>query len=280
MTLRCVAALLLFSTAFARAADSTATVTLPEDPGARKILATGMTGAIVAGILTDSYFAWWKNAEKPFTFYSSEWFHDFQGIDRFGHMFTSYFFFNTFRDIMLWGGYDTTTARWWAAGLSAFEALSIEIGDGVSPYGFDPKDLTFNLTGIGYGLLQEQVPFLRNFNLKFSYWSARGLKSPANFTTDYDAMTIWMAINVPALLPREMQDWWPSFLGVAVGVSVDDNASRGELAIAFDINLESFDFHNSDVRLAQRIVNRMHLPMPGVKFTEGRPPTYRVFALR
>jgi len=239
-----------------------------------------MVGAIFAGILTDSYFTWWKNAAKPFSFYRSSWFGEHRGIDRFGHMFTSNFFYHTFRDIMLWGGHDPHTARWWAAGLAAFEGLSIEIGDGMSPYGFDYKDLTFNFLGVGYGILQEEVPYLQNFNWKFSYWSARGLKSPANFTSDYDAMTIWMTVNMHNILPAAIQSYWPEWLQLGAGFSVDDNQSKRELLVGFDINLEAFEFHNDHARLAQKILNRAHWPMPAVKFTETKSPRYYIFGLR
>jgi hypothetical protein len=252
----------------------------PPGPGIRDPLSTVFVGAITAGILVDSYYAWWRDAEEPFHFYSSSWFSENSGIDRAGHFFTSYFFYHTFRDIQLWGGSDPTTARWWAAGLAAFEALSIEIGDGMSPYGFDPKDFLFNLGGIGYGILQEEVPYLQNFTFKFSYWSTYGLKSPANFTADYDAMTIWLALNVHNLLPEEAQEWWPAWLGVAVGYSVDDQATRSEVLFSIDINLEAIDLRSPDAALAQSVLNKLHLPAPGVKFTEGKPPTWSMFLLR
>jgi len=135
----------------------------------RKVVASGLAGGLLVGSLLDCYYAWWKDAKKPFSFFNEGWFSgDHIGIDKMGHFFTSYFYFNTFRNIMLWGGFEQSMALWWAVGTSAFFALSIEIGDGVSTYGFDYQDLVFNFSGIGYGILQTWIPFLRNFNFKWS----------------------------------------------------------------------------------------------------------------
>lgn len=250
----------------------------PPGPGARTTLSAVLVGTVGTLILVDSYYSWWRDAEEPFHVYNPPWFAENSGIDRVGHLFGSYAYYRAFRDILLWGGHDRSTARWWAAGISAFAGLSIEIGDAVSPYGFDAKDIVFNLFGIGYGILQEEVPVMRNFPLKFSYWSTTGLRSPANFTTDYDAMTIWMGVDVHGLTGEET--WWPDWLGVAVGYGVDEQATRSEVLLSFDVNLEAFDFGNPDVRLFQSMANLVHLPLPGVKFTEGKPPTWSPLLLR
>jgi len=133
------------------------------------------------------------------------------GIDKMGHFFTSYFYFNTIRNIMLWGGYSRSNATWWAAGASAFFALAVEIGDGVSDIGFDYRDIDFNLSGIGYAWLQTRVLFLRNFNFKWSYVPKDGYRFPPRFTRHYDAHTYWVAFNINELLPSSVEPYWPDF---------------------------------------------------------------------
>jgi hypothetical protein len=245
----------------------------------RRLASQIMIGTVVAGSLIESYYAWWKDATGPFTFYDEQWFKNHRGIDKPGHFFGAYFFFHMSREIMLYGGHSEATANWWGIGLSFFHSISIEIGDGFSPYGFSYQDLLFDLGGLGYGYLQTQVPYLNNFNFKFSYWSSQ-VRSPANFTRDYDAMTIWLAFNVHGLLPDSWKKYWPEFLQVAVGYSVDDNQSRSELALAFDINLGVFSIGNKELSLLRNIANYKHWPAPGVKFTEGKKPTYRLFLMR
>ena len=245
----------------------------------RKLLSRFMIGTVVTGSLIESYYAWWKNAEKPFSFYNSGWFEGSKGIDRIGHFCGAYYFFHLSRDVMLYGGHDEYTADLWGLGLSAFHSLSIEIGDGFSPWGFDLKDLASDIAGIGYAYMQTKIPALENINFKYSYWS-HGLKSAANFSQDYDALTIWMAFNVHGFLPDSWKNYWPKFLGLAVGYGVDDHGTRSELAVALDVNLGVFKINQDELALLQKAANRMHLPLPGMKFTEVKVPRYDLFLLR
>jgi hypothetical protein len=251
----------------------------------KKTVATALVATIVAGTLADSYFTWWARAEKPFSFLGhggENWLNGAHlGIDKPGHMFGAYCMFKIIHNTLLWGGYDRSTAFWWAAGIGIWNGLQIEIGDGFTMYGFDYQDLVFDVAGVGYGMLQSQVPVLQNFNLKFSYWSQKGITSPANFTTDYDALTIWLTINVHNLLPTSMDKYWPKFLQLAVGYGVTDQSTRRELAIGLDLSIESlFNPSNEDRLWMTRIADMLHLPAPAVIFTEGKSPRFDLFYLK
>lgn len=247
----------------------------------RKAIATGVVGSIFLGTAVDAYFTWWKDVAKPFSFYTENWFNGpHLGLDKVGHFFGTYVLFKITRNMMLWGGYERSKAFWWAAGLSFLNGLEVEIGDGYSPYGFDYQDLLFDVAGVCYGMLQTEVPFLRNFDFKFSYYSKAGFKSPAAFTEDYDAMTIWLSMNVHQLLPSSLKDYWPAFINFTVGYGVNDNQTRRELAIGLDLNLEAFKTSNEDVLLAERILNVMRLPLPAVNFIQGKPAGAQFFYLR
>lgn len=238
----------------------------------RKMVATGITAGILAGSLIESYYSWWKDADEPFTFRAEGWFAGHRGIDKAGHLFTSYFYFRTFRDILLWGGHEPATAYWWGAGLSAFFALSVEIGDGVSEYAFDYQDLVWNAAGLGYGMLQTDVPFLRNFNLKWSYIPEGGYRFPPRFTEHYDAHTYWLTADVNSLLPPSVEPYWPDVLQVGIGYSVAENVRRSEWVVGLDYRLTVLEPENPDLRLLVRTLDSFHYPAPAVKFAEGRKP--------
>jgi hypothetical protein len=266
----------------ATAQDSAAVTegfTVTEGLPPRKVLATGLTAGILAGSLVESYYSWWKGAHDPFTFHAEGWFRTNRGIDKAGHLFTSYFYFRTFRNLLLWGGYEAETAYWWAAGLSAFFALSVEVGDGLSEYAFDYQDLVFNAAGLGYGMLQTSVPALRNFNLKWSYVPDGGYRFPPRFTEHYDAHTYWLTANVNELLPESLEPYWPDVLQVGVGYSVADRVSRSEWVVGLDFNLEVLRPESQDLRLIIRTLDAFHYPAPAVKFSEKRAPEYRLFQL-
>jgi hypothetical protein len=240
----------------------------------RHAVGVGMVYLLSAGILADSYYAWWKDVEKPFSFYSEGWFNDAHlGMDKVGHLFGAHTTFKLGREFLLYAGLSPNAALWWAAGIAAFHTVEIEIGDGFSPWGFSFEDITMGFLGIGYGVLQSEVPFFRNFSLKFSYWST-AIKSPANFTNDYDAMTVWVATDVHNLLPESMNKYWPKFLQIAVGYGVGWDRTRREFAIGLDLNLESFSLGSDELLLTQRVLNTMHLPLPAVKMTTGKGPVW------
>jgi hypothetical protein len=252
-----------------------------EGPNFRKTFADIGLGTMVLTMSYDFYNTWWKGAEKPFSFFDEHWFRDGQlGLDKAGHIFGPYCFSKIVRNMMLWAGYDKETAMWWSAAIGIWNGLGIEIGDGFSPYGFDYQDLGSDIIGVAFGLIQFEVPFLQNFTPKFSYWSQKGIASPANFTSDYDAMTIWMTFNVHNLLPNSINQYWPEFLQLAVGVGVADGVTRHKFAIGLDFNLSAFKTDSRDILFAQRLVEVVHLPAPAVKIVEGKSPVYQGFYMK
>ncbi len=243
--------------------------------GLRHGISVGLVGAISLSIVVDSYYAWWQDANKPFSFYNDGWFDGaYLGIDKVGHMYGTYAMFTMIRNALLWGGHDPGTSLWWAAGIAVFHSLQIEIGDAFSPWGFDIADLSMGLVGVGYGILQSQVPFFQNFKLKVSYWSKVGFASPANFTRDYDAMTVWMTANVHNLLPSSVRSYWPEFLQIGVGYGLGWRESRREFAIGLDLNLEAFKTGSDNVLLVERFFDLVHWPAPALKLTEGKGPVW------
>ena len=53
---------------------------------AKKIVATGLVGLTVVATGLDFYYSWWKDAEKPFSFYTDNWLNGSQkGLDKLGH---------------------------------------------------------------------------------------------------------------------------------------------------------------------------------------------------
>jgi len=248
----------------------------PEFNG-RKIASTVAIGGLLTTSLIWSYDTWWRDAGREFNFKTENWLNNYaHGLDKIGHLYTSYFYFNLFRNIMLWGGFRRSTADWWAAGAASFFALAIEVGDGVTPqYGFDYQDIVFNLTGVAYGWIQTQIPLLQHFNLKWSYVPNDGYKLPVRFTDDYDAHTYWLTCNIDKLLPASVEPYWPDFLQIALGVSVDDRLTKRELAIGLDLNIEAlFPTENEDWLLFEKTVNKFHFPAPAIKFTEQKSPRY------
>ncbi len=238
------------------------------------IAAAGLAG----GTLAYSAGIWWINDYRPFAFTQGDWFTDKLGVDKIGHMYTSYFMFHAIDDILIWGGHGKQTSFWWAAGIAAFHGFAVEVGDGVSRYGFDYKDLTFNYIGLSYAMLQEQIPLLRNFDIKWSLYYPLDRHS-FKVNALYDYHIYWMSARVHQLLPSPWKPYWPSFLQVAFGLGADGNLGWRTYNLSFDYNLELVPVEGRDASLLKKILNMIHLPAPGVKFSQGHPPVYQLLLL-
>ncbi|RPH37794.1 DUF2279 domain-containing protein, partial [bacterium] len=245
---------------------------------ARKAISAVTVGGILCGSLVSSYYDWWNGQSRQFHFNQEGWFNDYSlGIDKAGHTYTSYFYFHAFRNLMLWGGFRPSTAYWWAAGTTAFFALSIEVGDGFSPYGFSVEDLAANGLGLAYAMLQTKWDFLRNINLKWSYVPPDGYRWPPHFTEHYDGHAYWLTFNMHNLLPGKIGATWPEFLQLGVGYGVHDHVTKRELVIGLDLNLGAFSVQNQDLLLLSKTVDMFRLPLPAVEFTEGKAPRAYLF---
>lgn len=245
---------------------------------ARKGISVVAFSGVLCGSLVSSYFDWWNDSPQAFHFTQEGWFHDYSlGIDKAGHAFTSYFYFHTFRNLLLWGGFRRSTAFWWAAGTTAFFALSVEIGDGLSPVGFSFEDLAANGFGLAFAMLQTKYDFLRNFSLKWSYVPPDGYRWPPRFTDHYDGHGYWLTFNMHNLLPGKIGDSWPECLQLALGYGVDEKMTKREFMIGLDLNLGAFSIDNQDFLLLTKTLDMIHLPLPAVEFTEGKEPKAYLF---
>jgi len=231
---------------------------------------------------------WWKGDPHPFHVYEEGVWNGYSlGVDKVGHFYTSYLYTTSFRELMVWGGFEPETALWFSVGIAAFHAVSIEIGDGFSTYHFAPDDLLANFLGITYGYLQTGVPFLRNINPKWSYYPSGNahFKKSWHITGDYDGHIYWLSFNIHDLLPRGARNYWPEFLSLAVGYG-GKNISQGasgiparKFAISLDYNLLAIPTPGDTWDMIKRVLNPFHFPAPGVKFINGEPAQFKPILL-
>lgn len=222
---------------------------------------------------------WWKGNTHDFhIFWEGVWDDYALGVDKVGHFYTSYAYFLSLYDMMQWAGYDRSTSLWTGIGIATFHAVCSEVADGFSNFGFTPGDLAFNGMGLGYAVLQQEVPFLQNFNFKFSYWPSpnRPRDQRWRITNDYDGHIYWLSINVNGLLPESAKPYWPKFLNLAVGYG-GKNISHGlpegtpmyrKFVIGLDYNLNVFQTADDTWNTVLGILNRFHYPAPALRKTE------------
>ncbi len=236
------------------------------------------------------YKWWWEGNSHPFVIYSDEWFQNYSlGMDKAGHFYISYMYFHSINELMKWADFKEKTRLITSIALPAAYALSIEIGDGFSTYNFSPQDLVTNLAGIGYGLLQEKVPYFQNINFKMSYFPSTTF-SHNNYkgwslTEDYDGHIYWITFNVHHMLPKAYQKYWPEFLNIGGGYSVTDfrsgpAAMKRDYIIGLDYNLGAIKIKNRTLHALRNIADKIHFPAPGIKQLDGESFKPSLFLLR
>ncbi len=243
--------------------------------------------AIISGVylstIIDSYKTWWADDKQPFKFSNGKhWFDEKSayGIDKLGHMYTSYFFYHTIKNLFLWGDFPKNTSMWLSASLTFGMAVLIEVGDGFSIYEFGFEDLAFNSIGLAYGILQDEIPFLNNINIKWSYFPTEGFSFPPKFSEHYDGHIYWLTFNLHNMFEKTLGSFWPEFLQPAIGYSVANRASQKEFAVGLDFNLLNlFNRKNENLDLIAKTINLFHIPAPGIKFNPQAKPQYKLLLL-
>ena len=251
----------------------------------KNISIMALSGAYATTLIA-GYSMWWRDGNRSFSFFSPEkgegWLgdHTYMGIDKIGHFYTSYFFYRLSKNLLEWGGYPESDSKEIAALLSFGLGVLVEVGDGFSMYGFDYQDLTFNTMGVGYAYLQDVFPILQNFNFKWSYIPTHDFHFPPNLTSTYYAHIYWLTADIHNLLGNSGLNIWPKFLQAGIGFSISDNYKRREFIFGFDFNLnEIFTTQNKDWDLLINTANMLHFPAPGIKYSNGRKPEYKLFIL-
>jgi hypothetical protein len=177
-----------------------------------------------------------------------------------------------------WAGYDERDAVLYGAATSLAFFTFMKIEDGHIDYlGFDRVDELANLLGAGYPLAQYYIPWLKSFTPKGSYVAspntvvASEQKLPS-FLEDHEGQKFWMGITVHDLLPKNLQEYWPSILGLAAGYTVRDlntPHSYHETIIALDLDLRKLPGDSAFLKTMWEMLNYIHLPMPAVRVSQS-----------
>lgn len=253
--------------------DSTSSV----DPVKLAVVGGALGGTIVAIHLYQQN-AWWKDHRT--SFHVREDLTYAGNVDKLGHFYAATALTFGFGKSLSWAGFsEPSSIVWGAVGSTLFETY-IEIEDGFSQYwGFDRVDLAADLLGAWYPYLQYHVPVLKNIQFRFSYLpkDAGNVSAiPGQTKTifdDYEGQTIWLTVTPKGLLPESWREWWPGFLGLALGVSVRDNATPDRHLVWYlapDLDMRQIIPQNTEfLKGLAEALNFFHFPMPAVRIAPG-----------
>ncbi len=280
--------LLIFTSGlFAQNADSSGVKPIQKEAlSTRKKLIIATLFAQQAASMYIEYKWWWQRNYHPFAINNDGGYNNYSlGIDKVGHFYTSYMYFNTLNELFKWGGFSNKTRLILSTALPLLWATSIEIGDGFSSYEFNPDDLTANSLGIIYALIQDQVPYMQNFKFKYSYFPSRFYQDRHYkgwaLTTDYNGHIYWLSMNVNGLLPQTAKPYWPKYVNLIIGYGVNNYTEianrlpgyemQREFCVGLDINLNAFPVKNQTIKTLRNMLDYFHYPAPGFKKTGAEP---------
>jgi len=209
-------------------------------------LATGITAALYTGSVIALNRAWYKQYPRSsFHFFDDH--REWRGMDKAGHLYSTYFESEWAYKIARWTGMRDDQAIWAGVGLGMFFQTTVEVLDGFSSqWGFSIADAGFNVLGATTFLAQQKGWGEQRIRLKVSstpvdypdmgVLSSEGTASttlnqrsrdlfgksaPERFLKDYNAQTTWLSVNVHAFL-KNPESKFPRWLNIAVGYGAEN----------------------------------------------------------
>lgn len=220
---------------------------------------------------------WW--GEKGHDFHFENDFDYALNLDKIGHFAAGVAFSEFFYEGYRWAGASEFKSYLYA-GLSALAThIAIDIKDGFAPkWGFSIFDVLSGGLGGFLPMAERYVPLFKYIDLKWSYWinsnayyNQNHQASDGIFTDDYVNHTYWLSVKPYRLLPEAARKYYPSWLAVAVGLSIDDGVFTGsknphrEVYIALDYDLEAFRPQSRLARTIIKALNYFKLPAPTIQ---------------
>lgn len=217
---------------------------------------------------------WWDDERSHFHFEN-----DFDyalNLDKFGHFAAGVMLGESFYEGYRWAG-ATEFQSYLFAGLSAMMThVAIDVKDGYSPeWGFSIFDVLSGTLGGFLPMAERYIPVFKYVDLKWSYWiNTRAYYDQSEtgvFTDDYVNQTFWASFKPYRLLPAAARQYYPSWLAIAAGLSIDEKVftkephPRREVYIALDYDLEAFRPQSRMARTIVKYLNYFKLPAPTIQ---------------
>lgn len=238
------------------------------------VLLIAGTAAFIGGMYVQRIEYWGNNGEFHIMPLDLEY-NDALMADKFGHLYFTYAASKISSSLFQWAEIDTLSSLWIgssiALGVQTLNEIQDGFSHGASYLGFSVGDVGANILGAAWPILEHKYPLMKNFKFKVSLdkSSMRYKNKGINLLKDYEGRFNWISINVHNMLPSSWQNYYPSFVNLAIGFGVKDINRYGsgyhELYIALDWNLtENKNDHFIESFLKQ-FLNLYHLPAPAVR---------------
>ena len=220
---------------------------------------------------------WWDESERGFHIQN-----DFDyalNLDKLGHFAAGVAFAEFFYEGYRWAGASEFQSYLFAGASALATHIAIDIKDGFAPkWGFSFFDVLSGGLGGFLPMAERYVPLFKYIDLKWSYWinsnayyNQEHSASDGIFTDDYVNHTYWLSVKPYRLLPEAARKYYPSWLAIAIGLSIDEKVftyepnPHREVYIALDYDLEAFRPQSRLARTIIKALNYFKLPAPTIQ---------------
>lgn len=253
----------------------------------RFTLLTASSGIAYTTGMTVLGSVWYKEQlSSEFKFFNdnAEW----NGIDKIGHMYTSFHISNAAVRMLKWTGTSRKKSILFGGFTGAALMIPIEVLDGFSDeYGASWGDFTANTAGsilvVGQHLLWDEIRITPKFSYhETGYANVRpntlGGTTMERFIKDYNGQTYWLSFNIASLAKLKR---FPQWLNVSVGYGAREmlyalpahNNENGyhsyrRCLLSLDIDFNRIKTKHSFLRALFRGLNMLHVPLPALEYNE------------
>ena len=289
--------LTVFIVSLANFADAQKILTPSDSLNKKRFVGITATGAAAwAGSISALYFVWYKDFPKT-GFHTFDDSHEWQQMDKVGHLYSSLQFGRFVGDLYEWTGLDHKKSSLIGAGFSIGYMTTFELLDATNEqWGFSWSDVGFNTLGTMTYWTQEYFWNKQYVHFKFSTHNSGLAQYRPNvlgnsFSTrllkDYNGQTYWMSFNPVHWFNEDSKI--PKWLNLSFGYSIDNQLlgdggtyiiSNNSQQLSFtpfrqyyfslDVDFESIETDKRWLKLIFRGLNFIKIPFPALELSQGK----------
>lgn len=263
----------------------------------KRVLAVSLTGGLGwAGSISALQFVWYKDFDKSkFHFFNDS--HEWQQMDKMGHLYTSWQFGRFVGDLYEWSGVNHKKSAMIGAAYSLGYMTTFELLDATNvEWGFSWSDMGFNTLGTATYFMQEFLWNKQFVHFKFSYNNSGlaqyrpnvlGSDFANKLLKDYNGQTYWMSFNPVHWFKPESKI--PKWIDLSFGYSINNQligdggtfiytdgseqlsfTPYRQYFLSFDVNFEAIPVKSRWLKLLFRGLNFIKVPFPALEFSQGK----------
>ena len=262
-------------------------------------------GGLWAGTILGLQFVWYKDFPKT-DFHSFDDGHEWQQMDKVGHVATAFYISRVSNGAFRWAGLDRKKSAIIGASVGFGYQTSLEVLDAFNAdWGFSWWDMGANALGSLMFLGQELGWEDQKVKFKYSYYQSGladyrpnllGSSFASRTLKDYNAQTYWLSFNPITMFNKDSK--FPKWINLSLGYGIHDqligdggtyihtSADGNEQVsftpyrqffLSFDIDLEDIPVRSKFLKILFKGLNMFKMPFPALEINTQGKARFRPF---